>query len=151
MDGYIDEVRVYDRPLTSAEINALYVNAGAQLGEAGVSSSALPDVTTGDCVGNVFYDHGIITITDVGTKYMNVWDDYQGDVDEENENNNKNSFGSFSVQHLYGCNDSAACNYDSGATISTECLYPNMGSDGGCTDPTTGGTAQGLCDCFGNF
>lgn len=72
MDGYIDEVRVYDRPLSSAEINALYVNAGAQLGEAGVSSSALPDVTTGDCVGNVFYDQGIITITDVGTKYGNV-------------------------------------------------------------------------------
>jgi hypothetical protein len=72
MDGYIDEVRVYDRPLSSTEINALYVNAGAQLGEAGVSSSALPDVTTGDCVGNVFYDQGIITITDVGTKYGKV-------------------------------------------------------------------------------
>ena len=71
MEGYIDEVRVYDRPLTANEITGLYINPPADQAATGVSSSYLPDESTGNCVGNVFYEHGIVTITDTGS-YANV-------------------------------------------------------------------------------
>jgi hypothetical protein len=36
-------------------------------------------------------------VSDVGTRYLNVWVDQGNDIIESNENNNKNYFGSFSV------------------------------------------------------
>ena len=76
--GNLDEIRIYRKALTSTEISNLYDNS-FEKGYAYQTSR----------IGNVFYGHGIICVSDPRPKYKNTFLGKTGNYDY---NNNENGF-----------------------------------------------------------
>lgn len=74
--GYLDEIRIYNKALTSTEISNLYDNT-FEHGYAYQTSR----------IGNVFYGHGIICVSDPRPKYRNIFLGKTGNYDYNNDEN----------------------------------------------------------------
>jgi len=96
-----------------------------------ISRDGTGDLSPGESTDE--HEEHTFTSSDIGTRYLNVWADYQEEVAEEDEGNNKNSYGPFTViviespvLHL------SAHNYNppSGGGTSSNIYVTNEGSGG---------------------
>lgn len=74
--GNLDEIRIYNKALSSTEISNLYDNSF----EKGYAYQTTR-------IGNVFYGHGIISVSDPRPKYKNIFLGKTGNFDYSNNGN----------------------------------------------------------------
>ncbi|MCD6380345.1 DNRLRE domain-containing protein, partial [bacterium] len=90
----INNIGTGDSPDMNARVG-YYLGTSSSDYSTRISYDEFDDIASGD--STVEHDSYTFTIDDVGTRYLNTWVDYENDIEEVNEANNKNSYGPFDI------------------------------------------------------